>query len=566
MRHLRWQILIAIGGLVLVVGLLAGQAPEPSLGTPQPVEGGVYTEALVGSTLRLNPVLDEFNQVDQDINRLLYRGIVRFDSGGLPQPDLADRIAISADARLYTVTLRSDAVWHDGESLSADDAIYTFSKFQDEGFPGPAALHEFWQAISIVRLDDLNLQFQLPEPYAPFLDYLETGLLPEHLLRGVSAAELIDHPFNLEPIGTGPFQFERFLRDVDGTLLGVSLTVFDGFYEKRPFLERIELRFYQTEVEALNAFLAGEVQGVGSLAFDTVAEALAIPGFNLHSSRYPRSALVFLNTAHPEKSFLGEKEVRKALSLGTDRQRLVDHLLLGQAIVASGPMLPGGWAFSPQASAAAFEPRLAADILDNAGWLLPVGAAPGTAEYVRSREDEGSLSLRLSYLDNPAALAVAEMLSANWSALGFQVELEPISGSEALKNELEGRDFDAILAEIDLASFPDPDPYPFWHDSQAQNGQNYSSFTDRNISIWLEQARTTPELERRKAFYRDFQIRFADQVPALYLYHPIYTFGVSAEVQGVSIGPITNPSDRYLNVADWFLLVRRGFDQQSDGP
>jgi peptide/nickel transport system substrate-binding protein len=564
MRHLRWQILIAIGGLILVIGLLAGQAPEPSLGTPQPVEGGVYTEALVGSILRLNPILDDFNQTDQDVNRLLYRGIVRFDSNGLPQADLADRIAISADARLYTVTLRSDAKWHDGTDVSADDVIYTFSKFQDAGYPGSTDLHEFWQAISIVRLDDLNVQFQLPEPYAPFLDYLETGLLPEHLLRGVRASELIDHPFNLEPIGTGPFEFESYLRDLDGTLLGVSLTAYDQFYLQRPFLERIEFRFYELESDALEAYKAGEVQGIGGLTINAVTEALAIPGLNLHSSRYPRSALVFLNTAHTEKAFLGEKEVRKALLLGTDRQKLVDQLLAGQALVATSPVLPGGWAFASEASAVSYDPRLAGEILDEADWLLPVGAAPGTAEFVRSREDGGLLSIRLTYLNSPVAQAVAEMLRADWRSLGFQVEMEPVSGSDALRSKLDDRDFDAILAEIDLSGFPDPDPYAFWHDSQAQNGQNYSSFTDRNISIWLEQARTTPDLERRSAYYRDFQIRFSDQVPAILLYHPIYSFGISAEVQGVSMGPITNPSDRYQNVADWFLLVRRGFDQQSD--
>jgi peptide/nickel transport system substrate-binding protein len=430
-------------------------------------------------------------------------------------------------------------------------------------YPGAPDLYQFWESISIVRLDALNVQFQLPEPYAPFLDYLETGLLPEHLLRGVSAAELIDHPFNLDPIGTGPFQFESFLQDLNGGLVGVSLTAFDQFYEKRPFLERVEFRFYETEELALEAYRAGEVQGIGGLSNQVLSQALAIPALNLHSSRYPSASLVFLNTAHGQKAFLSEKEVRKAMLLGTDRQKIVDQLLFGQAVVATSPILPGGWAFSQELSATVFDPRTAASILDEVEWLLPVGATPGTAEYVRSRAEE-TLTLRLSYLDNPASEAVAEMLQTDWSALGIQVELEPLSGSDLLISKLEERDFEAILAEIDLAGFPDPDPYPFWHDSQAENGQNYSGFSDRNISIWLEQARTTPDLDRRRDFYRDFQIRFADQVPALLLYHPVYTFAINAEVQGVSMGPITDPSDRFQNVTDWFLLVRRGFDAQDE--
>ncbi|MGD2057574.1 MAG: ABC transporter substrate-binding protein, partial [Anaerolineales bacterium] len=221
MRKLRWPLVIAIVGILAVVVILLSQSSDPSVIAPQPVEGGAYAEALIGELQRLNPILDEFNQPDQDVDRLIFSGLVSFDSRGNPQKDLAESWSISADASLYTVVLRENAVWHDGQPVTADDIVYTFSKFQDDDYPGPADLHEFWSEINIIRLDDRRVQFQLAEPFSPFLDYLTTGLLPDHLLRGVSASALIDHPFNLHPIGTGPYQFDSFVLENED-IIGVS--------------------------------------------------------------------------------------------------------------------------------------------------------------------------------------------------------------------------------------------------------------------------------------------------------------------------------------------------------
>ncbi|MEX0787556.1 MAG: ABC transporter substrate-binding protein, partial [Anaerolineales bacterium] len=185
---MRWEILIAVGGLALVVGLLLGQGPTPASDLSQPVQGGVYTEGLVGTLARLDPILDFDHPVDRDIDRLIYSGLVQFDSRGIPSPDLAQDWAVSADARLYTFTIREDAVWHDGEPVTADDVVYTFSLFQDPAYPGPADLHEFWDQVTILRLDPKVVQFELPEPFAPFLDYVSVGLLPDHLLRGVTVS------------------------------------------------------------------------------------------------------------------------------------------------------------------------------------------------------------------------------------------------------------------------------------------------------------------------------------------------------------------------------------------
>ena len=544
-----------MGGFALLVTLLISQGPQGAIGTALPAEGGAYTEALVGRIVRLNPLFDYNNQVDRDIDSVLYRGLVSFDARGLPQPELAEGWSVSADGTLYTVTLRGEARWHDGQPVSADDVIYTFSQFQDPDYPGPADLIEMWQGINLIRLDERTVQFQLPEPFAPFLDYLATGLLPDHLLRGAQVEDLIDHPFNLEPVGTGPFRFERFLLE-EGRIDGVGMVAFEDFYQDRPFLDRIEFHTYSSAAQALAAYEAGEVQGLATVDAEMFPELLPDPELNQHSAQLAQAGVVWLNLQHPEKTFLSVKEVRQALMLAINRQWLIDEALDGQGIVAAGPILASSWAAAEGLEPVPFDPEQAAFLLDSEEWFLPTGATPGSNEYVRIKEDL-QLRFSLTYGDEPKRARIAQVLQENWAAIGVQVDLHPMDPQEVLPEALETSDFEALLTEIDYGPYPDPDPYPFWHDTQIEGGQNYSGFDDRNSSIWLERARTTPDIAQRAEYYRSFQHRFRDQLPALFLYYPVYSYAIDSAVQGVSLGPLFDPSDRLAGIRDWYRVARR---------
>jgi peptide/nickel transport system substrate-binding protein len=562
MRNIRWQLLIALVGLAVVVIFLIGQTPDQAEAPSQPVIGGVHSEALVGQIIRLNPILDSSNQTDQDIDRLIYQGLLHFNSRGIPTADLAESWAISADASLYTFTLRENAVWHDGEPVVSDDVVYTFSKLQDDDYPGPTDIHELWKQVNIIRLDDRRVQFQLPESFAPFLDYLTVGLLPDHLLRGVSAGELIDHPFNLDPIGTGPFRLDQYILDEDA-ITGVSLVAFDDFYGQRPFLERIEFRLFGNEEDALSAYENGEVMGIGHIEERILDDVLALPAMNLHSATLPRMGMIFLNLQNPEKEFLSEKAIRRSLTLAINRQWIIDQVFQGQAVKPIGPIMPGTWAFSENVQPIPFDPTEAAQILEDEGWELPAGASPGTPEYQRVKDEE-ILSLDLVYQDVNVQTQIAELVKEYWQEIGIQVNLIPVPLDSLFNDYLQPRTYQAVLTELDLGSYPDPDPFPIWHDSQTETGQNYSGFSDRNISIWLEQARTTPDRGRRADLYFSFQYRFQDQLPSILLYYPIYNYGIDAQVQGVTVGPLLNPSDRFNSVADWYLVARRGVTPEID--
>lgn len=535
--------LIAIGVL-----LFSQDQPLVSQGEPldQPVVGGVYSEALVGSPVRLNPVLDFYNQVDFDLNRLIYSGLVRFDDRGLPHGELADSWGIAKDGRSYSFSIRPNAFWHDGAPVTSADVIFTIGLLKDEAIPIPPDLRAFWQQVEVVALDDKTLQFRLAEAFSPFLDYLAIGILPSHLLGSLSPGELIDAPFNLQPVGSGPYRFQS-LEVSEDQITGILLQASSNYYGQQPFIQELHFLFFPDAETALSAFEQGEVMGVGHIPTDLIGRALANEEMQIFTGRLPKLNLVYLNLDNKDLPFFKDLEVRRALLMAVNRDWIINHLLGGQAILANGPIFPENWAFYGGGSRVAFDPDQALERLKKAGYTIP--AAGG-----RSREKDGvRLEFELAYPDQPSYAAIAEKIQQDWQRIGVIVTLKAVPYAELLEKYLQPRTYQAALVELDLSRSPDPDPYPFWHQAQITSGQNYAQWDDRQVSEYLEQARVLDDLNERSRRYRNFQVRFATEIPALTLFYPTYSYGVDRSVFGVSMGPLHDPSDRFNNVTSWYL-------------
>ncbi len=549
-KKLRWQILIIVLALVVIAVVLWGQQAEPVLvEAPEPTGGGVYSEGIVGSLMRLNPLLAVFNPPDQDPSSLIFSGLIQFDTMGLPQPDLSNAWGISRNGDVYNFSLRPDAFWHDGEPVTSDDIVFTVNLLKNPDFPVQVDTAEFWKEIEVEALDELNIQFRLPEAFAPFLDYLDFGILPSHLLQGLTSQEIVDDPFNLQPVGSGPFQFERLILS-DSQITGVTLKKNSNYYGDQVFFDQVEFRYYQNSEAAWESYTAGEIQGIGEITLEILEGALADPGLNVYTSRLPKMTLVLLNLDNPGTEFFQEVEMRKALLNGINRQYLVDHIYQGQAIIADGPIFPKTWAYYEGLSRYEFDPELAIDIIRDLGYTYPVEGG-----LTRTNQDGDRLEVNLIFPDDDYHAQIAQAIQGNWAALGFDVTLEALPYEELIVDRLDKRDYDAALVDLNLTSMPDPDPYPFWHQTQATGGQNYSMWNDRQASEYLEQARIIKDSVERGRLYRNFQVRFFDQLPALPLFYPVYTYGVSENVKGVRIGPIFEPSDRLETMTDWYFFV-----------
>jgi peptide/nickel transport system substrate-binding protein len=549
LRKLRWQILVVLLALVAIVVLLLSQQ-QPLIsegeGSNQPVAGGAYSEAVVGAPVRFNPLLDQYNPIDYDVDRLVYCSLVRFDNRGLPYGDLAETWGISQDGKVYNFSIRPNARWHDGQPVTADDIIFTVDLLRNDSLPIPEDIRAFWKQMEVEVLDEKTLQFRLPEPFSPFLDYLSFGILPKHVLENIAPEDLKNAPFNLQPVGCGPFRFEN-LSVQDGNINGLTLAAFKDYFGNKPFLEKIEFRFFPDSKSAMAAYLQGEVMGISSITPDLLPEALQNPNLNVYTGRMPRLFLVYLNLDNPDLPFFKDLEVRRALYMGINRQWIIDRLLGGQGIAANGPIFPESWAAYEGSQNVSYDPQQAIEILRRAGYTFP-------AEGGKARTKDGvALAFELDYPDQAPYGDIASKLKQDWERLGVEVTLNPVPYDSLLKDYLEPRTYQASLVDLDFTRSPDPDPYPFWHQAQITSGQNYAQWDDRQVSEYLEQARVLVDLDERIKRYRNFQVRFATEQPALPLFYPVYSYGVDRRVSGISMGPLYDPSDRFANILNWYL-------------
>ena len=134
-RHIRWQILLFLVGIGLLITLLvyvAWNFTTVWVGG----SGGTYVEGLAGTPQFINPLLSQTYEVDGDLCTLLFNGLTRLDHHGVVVPDLAQNWEVSSDGLTYTFHLRSGVRWHDRTPFTADDVVFTIKLLQDPNFPG----------------------------------------------------------------------------------------------------------------------------------------------------------------------------------------------------------------------------------------------------------------------------------------------------------------------------------------------------------------------------------------------------------------------------------------------
>jgi peptide/nickel transport system substrate-binding protein len=545
-RRIFWQAVLAATGIALVFLVLfqlVSDEPAVEQRTVEvPVQGGTYVEGILGFSEVINPILAprmmQANPVDQDLSSLVFDGLTSLDYSGRITPSLAVEWQVSEDGKVYEFRLRPDVRWHDGAPFTSADVAFTVQAIQDPGYQGDPSLAELWRTVTVETPDDETVRFELAEPLPSFINYTTIGLLPAHLLGSVPAGELREDEFSTtRPVGTGMFQVESVSLD------RVVLAANQDYWGSQPFLEGVEFWFYADWAGLLADYDRDEIQGFHPPQISYLLTLATLPDLQLYSAETAGYGIAFLNLARETVPFFQELEVRQALLYALDRQTLIDTVLLGQGLVAHSPIAPMSWAYDASGRQYGYDPERAIGLLDASGWMDSDGD--------RTRDKEGvDLAFTLLTADEATLLGLAEAMALQWQAIGVEVKVVPVS-SEGVNEAVRSRDFDAALVQVDLTA--DPDPYPLWHSTQAEAGQNFSGYSSEEADLVMEQIRSTTDVDELAQLYASFQHTFAEDVPSLLVYVPIYTYAVDAEVRGVQLSPLFYSSDRFRNIEDWYM-------------
>jgi peptide/nickel transport system substrate-binding protein len=172
----------------------------------------------------------------------------------------------------------------------------------------------------------------------------------------------------------------------------------------------------------------------------------------------------------------------------------------------------------------------------------------------RKKGDE-YLVVRLATVERNENLSIADRIKSDWSAVGVKAEVESYPADAILKNVVKPRSFDALLYGQVTGS--DPDPYAFWHSSQAETGQNVTGFTSKDADKAMEEARVINDEEKRKELYGRFQDIISAESPAIFLYSPTYNYVLPKKINGFAVDKILMPYDRFGNVWEWSVKLKK---------
>jgi peptide/nickel transport system substrate-binding protein len=544
---IRWQLLLASICAGLVVAILGFQVQTAgSCTTIVPATGDRLIEGMVGKPRYLNPLLSDDNPVDAQLVDLIFDGLTRYDSEGRLVPALATEWHFSEGGRAVTFHIRESVNWHDGQPLTAADVAFTYGLLQEESFPASQALKSMWQSVVISQTGDLELSFTLPQPYAPFLESTTRGILPAHILQGVHPVDIGGHRYNRAPIGTGPFMVTP---GSDWQRTGsLRLSPNPLYWREGAALGGTEYRFYPDSQALAEAYANGNIHALTEIPSADLGTFALLDGLRLFTSGSQTYTQLLFNLGGEADSPLRRLEVRRALAYALDREALIDQTHSGQGLPLEGPFLPSTWAYDPALlTRYGYQPELAAQLLDEAGWRKPDGGS------VRLNSNGDSLAIRLLTSADGLSEQMAHFIANAWTELGVSIEIV-LEERVGLLSALEQGLFDAAL--VDVSTARDPDLYDFWSQEAIVRGQNYGGWNNRLASEALESARQVSTIEERRPYYQTFLQHFEADLPALTLFQHAQSFGIADSVHQVEIGPVVHPRDRYQTLSDWFLYYR----------
>lgn len=504
------------------------------------VAGGTYAEGIVGQLETLNP-LQASSSAEVAASRLMFSSLYRYDDTGNLRPDVASSISIDNNGEIYTVKLRDDVMWHDGQKLTAEDVVFTIETIKNPDSLSRASLRTNWQDIDVKVMDERTVQFSLPA-YAAFPHALTFPIVPKHLLASISPAVIGESNFATSPVGSGPFVF-RLLQNAD-RISGhktVHMSAYEDYHRGVPKLSRFEIHAYSSQDDLLSALRSTEV--TAAVGIDSAdANEVNAASYSIESHTLDNGVYLLINTNH---AILKDSAVRRALQAGVDTEAV--RQAVGGDVPSLGlPFLDSHYQGRDIPVSPKYDLAAAKSILDKAKWKLSGGVR---------QKGKTELSLNLKTTANPQYERAVKEVARQIRNLGIKVEVTVVDtaapGANFIQDTLQQRNYDLLIYELPIGA--DPDVYAYWHSSQlGSSGYNFTNYTNATVDAALASARDRVDDRLRRAKYITFAKQWLKDAPAVGLYQQVSTYVHFNRAEAMSDdAKLVISADRYANVLDW---------------
>jgi len=464
------------------------------------------------------------------------------DAGFTPQ--LADRWTWGADSLSIAFHINPRAKWHDGKPVRSSDVRFTFQSTTDSTLgSGTRPLVTNIDSVTTPDSATAVFWFHARSPQQFYDATFQMPIMPEHVWRGIALSAWRGSEPAKHPIGSGQYRFVRWV-----PLAVVELAADTGNYRGSPKLSRVIWNIAPDFNAAITRFLAGETDFFEQLRPENVAEVAKHP--ELRTKQYRGLSYAFAqfnlrdpaNVARPHPIF-GNRELRRALTMATDRTTLVRSVYDSLALPALGPTVRAYPTTDPNLAQIPFDLPRARQILDSLGWRDANG------DGIRERNGR-PLQFSLAVTGTSRArVRLAVLLQEQLRQAGAKVDVEQL-GFPVLIERLRKRAFDATIGQWNTQPSPGS-VRGSWGTggSRSTSGTNYGAYESPVFDANVDSALASFDQSARRAYFTKAYETIIQDAPAIWLAEILPTVGYHSRLQ---LAPLR--SDAYwAHIADWWI-------------
>lgn len=515
------KILILTCFICLFLFLSCGKKKDAALydDPGKPAYGDMIITGSIGEPSNLIPILSS-DSSSHEIASFVYNGLVKYDKDLNIVGDLAESWEISKDNLSITFKLRRGVTWHDGKPFTANDVMYTYKVTIDPKTPTPYS-GDFKLVRKAEVLDDYTFRVTYDKPFAPALISWAAAVLPRHLLEG---GDIVNSRLKRKPVGTGPFVFSEWVPG-DRVILSGNPNYFEG----RPYIGRYMMKIIPDTATMFLELKNNSVDLMGLTPLQYVKQT-DYPAFKREFNRYKYLAFAYTYIGYNVRhGFFNDRRVRQALAHAINKQEIIDGILLGQGIEATGPFKPDMWAHNGNVKRFDYSPEKALALLKEAGFER------GTDGILRKNGRPFEFTILVNQ-GNSVRIQSAELIQRRLSVIGITMKIRVLEWATMINDFIDKKNFEAVLLGWTIPN--DPDLFDIFHSSkQAPKELNFTSFENKEVDELLVKARHTLDRGERKRYLDRIQEVLAEEQPYTFLFVPYSTVALHRRFKAVQPAP-----------------------------
>ena len=489
--------LLLLAGLLCAV--LSGCGDSSTAETPE--SRAAANTIVVGIAQDLDNSLDPHKTVKAGTREVMFNvfeGLMKPTPEGDLTPAIASDYQVSEDRLTYTFTLRDGVKFHNGDTVTAEDVVYSIQRCAAATETGIVPVEAFSIITDIQALDERTVAITISEPSNEFISYLTTAILPADYEEQDTA-----------PVGTGPFRFvSRTAQD------SIVLEKFDEYWGTPANLDKVTFKIIENADSLLMSLQSGAIDLCAHLTSTQVAQLGE--DFQIEEGTMNLVQALYLNNA--VEPFDNEL-VRQALSYAVDKQGIIDLAFDGYGSPIGSSMYPafGKYFDESLTDYYTYDVEKAKELLAQAGY--PDGF-------------DMTITVPSNYQPH---MDTAEVLVQQLAAVGVRATIQPIEWESWISDVYTGRQFQSTVVGVDAANMT---ARALLERFTSTYGSNFINYNNAEYDQLFQQALATYDDAEQTALYKQMERNLTEHAANVYIQDLADLVAVRSGLEGVTFYPI----------------------------